>query len=145
MKTRGSYSIFCLHRYKGFRRMFGGQTPSLKKLTEKVVGVQIQHGEHSSVSSTLNIQEYVVMYFYNSVSLHLIQYSGILFLIYILLTWFLAHRVPCHLCLFCGSIQVFWIQISKGMLVVMTQKCLCYNFFLSGNCSCVSSTDYRYS
>ncbi|XP_045603361.2 uncharacterized protein [Procambarus clarkii] len=36
-------------RYKGFRKLFGGRTPSLKNLTEKVMGVQIQHGEHNSV------------------------------------------------------------------------------------------------
>ncbi|XP_037778547.1 RNA exonuclease 4-like [Penaeus monodon] len=36
-------------KYKGFRRLFKGSTPSLKNLTEKLIGVKIQHGEHSSV------------------------------------------------------------------------------------------------
>ncbi|XP_042218005.1 RNA exonuclease 4-like [Homarus americanus] len=36
-------------RYKGFLRLFGGRTPSLKKLTERLMGVKIQEGEHSSV------------------------------------------------------------------------------------------------
>ncbi|XP_063585365.1 uncharacterized protein LOC134762748 [Penaeus indicus] len=37
------------NKYKGFRRLFKGTTPSLKNLTEKLIGVKIQHGEHSSV------------------------------------------------------------------------------------------------
>lgn len=36
-------------RYKGFRRLFGGAIPSLKKLTQKIMGVQIQSGEHNSI------------------------------------------------------------------------------------------------
>ncbi|XP_047488805.1 RNA exonuclease 4-like [Penaeus chinensis] len=36
-------------KYKGFRNLFKGTTPSLKNLTEKLIGVKIQHGEHSSV------------------------------------------------------------------------------------------------
>jgi len=36
-------------KYKAFKKLFGGRNPSLKKLTEKVVGVQIQTGEHSSI------------------------------------------------------------------------------------------------
>ncbi|XP_076028688.1 RNA exonuclease 4-like [Oratosquilla oratoria] len=35
--------------YKFFRSKFGGRTPSLKKLTEKLLQVKIQSGEHSSV------------------------------------------------------------------------------------------------
>lgn len=36
-------------KYRGFRKLFGGRNPSLKKLIEKVMGVQIQKGEHSSI------------------------------------------------------------------------------------------------
>ena len=35
--------------YKPFRDAFGGRTPSLKRLSERMLGVQIQDGEHSSV------------------------------------------------------------------------------------------------
>ena len=36
-------------RYKPFRQMFSGKLPSLKKLSNKVLSVQVQEGEHSSV------------------------------------------------------------------------------------------------
>ena len=36
-------------RYKPFRQFAAGRTPSLKKLAEVVLGVQVQRGEHSSV------------------------------------------------------------------------------------------------
>ena len=36
-------------RYRGFRKLFQGKTPSLKKLTGKVLGVSVQEGEHDSV------------------------------------------------------------------------------------------------
>ncbi|KAI0237072.1 RNA exonuclease 4 [Lamellibrachia satsuma] len=36
-------------RYKPYRSLFNGGNPSLKKLTEKVLGVKVQEGEHSSV------------------------------------------------------------------------------------------------
>lgn len=36
-------------RYPGFRQLAGGRTPSLKKLAQEVLGVDIQSGEHSSV------------------------------------------------------------------------------------------------
>jgi len=35
--------------YKPFRQLFQGRTPSLKKLTEKCLGVAVQTGEHDSV------------------------------------------------------------------------------------------------
>lgn len=35
--------------YKPFRTMFGGRTPSLKRLSERILGVRVQEGEHSSV------------------------------------------------------------------------------------------------
>jgi len=37
-------------RFKKFRQLTGGKTPSLKKLSEKVLGVRVQEGEHNSVS-----------------------------------------------------------------------------------------------
>ncbi|CAL4139469.1 unnamed protein product, partial [Meganyctiphanes norvegica] len=36
-------------KYRGFRKLFGGRNPSLKRLTEKVMDVQIQKGEHNSI------------------------------------------------------------------------------------------------
>ncbi|KAF8568390.1 hypothetical protein P879_04347 [Paragonimus westermani] len=36
-------------RYRPFRALFSGRTPSLRKLTEKVLGVQVQTGEHDSL------------------------------------------------------------------------------------------------
>uniref|UniRef100_T1JI87 RNA exonuclease 4 n=1 Tax=Strigamia maritima TaxID=126957 RepID=T1JI87_STRMM len=36
-------------RYKPFRSLFKGQIPSLKRLSEKLLGVKIQDGEHDSV------------------------------------------------------------------------------------------------
>lgn len=36
-------------RYKPFRKLFEGRTPSLKNLTQKFLGVEIQHGQHNSV------------------------------------------------------------------------------------------------
>jgi len=35
--------------YKPFRSAFSGRTPSLKALTARMLGVQVQEGEHSSV------------------------------------------------------------------------------------------------
>ncbi|BFZ10761.1 hypothetical protein BsWGS_13800 [Bradybaena similaris] len=35
--------------YKPFRELFSGRLPSLKKLTDKVLGVKVQEGQHSSV------------------------------------------------------------------------------------------------
>ncbi|KAH9490586.1 REX4, RNA exonuclease 4 [Bulinus truncatus] len=35
--------------YKPFRELFNGRTPSLKKLTAKVLGVPVQEGQHSSI------------------------------------------------------------------------------------------------
>merc|ERR1719376_1233558 len=35
--------------YRPFRALFGGKTPSLKRLTARLLGVTVQEGEHSSV------------------------------------------------------------------------------------------------
>ncbi|PVD25041.1 hypothetical protein C0Q70_15538 [Pomacea canaliculata] len=36
-------------RYKPFRQLMGGRTPSLKKLTSALLGVAVQEGEHNSI------------------------------------------------------------------------------------------------
>lgn len=36
-------------KYKPFRKLFHGGTPSLKRLAEKLLGIKIQEGEHDSV------------------------------------------------------------------------------------------------
>jgi len=36
-------------KYPGFRNLVGGRKPSLKMLAQKVLGIKIQSGEHSSV------------------------------------------------------------------------------------------------
>ena len=43
-------------RYKAFRQQFNGRTPSLKNLTDKLLGVSIQSGEHNSVSDLKQLQ-----------------------------------------------------------------------------------------
>lgn len=40
-------------RYKQFRQLTNGRTPSLKKLSAQVLGVSVQEGEHSSVSNSV--------------------------------------------------------------------------------------------
>ena len=37
-------------RYRPFVALFNGRRPSLKKLSERVLSVKVQEGEHSSVS-----------------------------------------------------------------------------------------------
>ena len=49
-------------RYRGFRRLFQGKTPSLKKLTGKVLGVNVQEGEHNSVSFLWVILAFLKVY-----------------------------------------------------------------------------------
>jgi RNA exonuclease 4 len=36
-------------RFSGFRKYSGGKKPSLKKLAQEILGMEIQHGEHSSI------------------------------------------------------------------------------------------------
>ena len=38
-------------KFKPFRQLFRGGTPSLKKLSDRLLGVHVQQGEHNSVSS----------------------------------------------------------------------------------------------
>jgi RNA exonuclease 4 len=42
-------SIRDTSRYKPFRALSGGGTPSLKKLAQQLLGVQVQEGEHNSI------------------------------------------------------------------------------------------------
>ncbi|XP_033745453.1 RNA exonuclease 4-like [Pecten maximus] len=49
-------------KYKPFRKMFDGRTPSLKKLTEKVLNVTIQEGAHSSIQDAQATMRLYTMY-----------------------------------------------------------------------------------
>lgn len=42
--------------------MFGGRTPSLKALSERVLGVKVQQGEHSSVQDAQAAMRCYTMY-----------------------------------------------------------------------------------
>ncbi|KAA0199884.1 Exonuclease, partial [Fasciolopsis buskii] len=42
-------SIRDTSKYRPFRALFGGRIPSLRALTERVLGVQVQTGEHDSI------------------------------------------------------------------------------------------------
>ncbi|XP_048002558.1 RNA exonuclease 4-like [Leguminivora glycinivorella] len=45
-------SIRDTSRYKPFRKITKGSTPSLKRLAKDILGIEIQHGEHSSVEDS---------------------------------------------------------------------------------------------
>jgi RNA exonuclease 4 len=48
--------IICiLFRYKPFKKLVNGATPSLKLLTQTFLGIEIQSGEHSSVSCQFSL------------------------------------------------------------------------------------------
>ncbi|XP_060067898.1 uncharacterized protein LOC132548091 [Ylistrum balloti] len=49
-------------KYKPFREMFCGKTPSLKKLTAKVLDVAVQEGEHSSIQDAQATMRLYTMY-----------------------------------------------------------------------------------
>ncbi|KAK3099220.1 hypothetical protein FSP39_001153 [Pinctada imbricata] len=49
-------------RYKKFRELFNGRFPALKKLCDKVLGVQVQEGEHSSVQDAQAAMRLYTMY-----------------------------------------------------------------------------------
>ncbi|OWF51430.1 RNA exonuclease 4-like isoform X2 [Mizuhopecten yessoensis] len=49
-------------KYKPFRAMFNGKTPSLKKLTAKVLDVAVQEGEHSSIQDAQATMRLYTMY-----------------------------------------------------------------------------------
>ncbi|CAG5135527.1 unnamed protein product [Candidula unifasciata] len=48
--------------YKPFRELFKGRLPSLKKLTDKVLGVSVQEGQHSSVQDAQATMRLYTMY-----------------------------------------------------------------------------------
>lgn len=48
--------------YRPFRTMFGGRTPSLKALSERILGVKVQQGEHSSVQDAQAAMRCYTMY-----------------------------------------------------------------------------------
>lgn len=48
--------------YRPFRNMFGGRTPSLKGLSERLLGVKVQEGEHSSVQDAQAAMRCYTMY-----------------------------------------------------------------------------------
>ncbi|XP_053622732.1 uncharacterized protein LOC128682176 [Plodia interpunctella] len=50
-------------RYKPFRKVTKGSTPSLKRLAKEILGIEIQHGEHSSVEDAR-----AAMQLYNTVA-----------------------------------------------------------------------------
>ncbi|KAK3605815.1 hypothetical protein CHS0354_002433 [Potamilus streckersoni] len=49
-------------RYKPFRQLFNGRTPSLKKLTAQVLNVSVQEGEHDSVQDAQAAMRLYTMY-----------------------------------------------------------------------------------
>ena len=62
IRDTSKYTYFCsilnfskltfeLFRYKVFRTVVNGATPSLKRLAQQFLGIEIQSGEHSSVIS----------------------------------------------------------------------------------------------
>ena len=46
--------------YKPFRKITNGRTPSLKKLTKVILGLDVQGGEHSSVRNN----RYILLFIY---------------------------------------------------------------------------------
>ncbi|XP_050360266.1 uncharacterized protein LOC126780052 [Nymphalis io] len=44
-------------RYKPFRKITKGSTPSLKRLAKEILGIDIQHGEHSSVEDAKAVMQ----------------------------------------------------------------------------------------
>uniref|UniRef100_A0A1E1XF96 RNA exonuclease 4 n=1 Tax=Amblyomma aureolatum TaxID=187763 RepID=A0A1E1XF96_9ACAR len=48
--------------YRPFRAMFGSRTPSLKALSERILGVKVQQGEHSSVQDAQAAMRCYTMY-----------------------------------------------------------------------------------
>ncbi|XP_045164802.2 uncharacterized protein LOC123528841 [Mercenaria mercenaria] len=49
-------------QYKPFRQLSGGRTPSLKKLSEKVLAVKVQEGEHNSIQDAQATMRLYTMY-----------------------------------------------------------------------------------
>lgn len=49
-------------KYRGFKSLFGGRTPSLKKLVDKLLGIQIQQGEHNSIQDAQAAMRIYIMH-----------------------------------------------------------------------------------
>ncbi|KAK2144346.1 hypothetical protein LSH36_766g03107 [Paralvinella palmiformis] len=49
-------------RYKSFRKLFQGRQPALKKLSDQVLGVRVQEGEHNSVQDAQAAMRLYAMY-----------------------------------------------------------------------------------
>jgi len=49
-------------QYKPFRELFNGRTPALKKLSDKLLGVSVQEGQHSSVQDAQATMRLYTMY-----------------------------------------------------------------------------------
>lgn len=49
-------------KYKKFRQLYNGRTPSLKKLTASILGVTIQDGEHNSIIDARATMQLYMMY-----------------------------------------------------------------------------------
>jgi RNA exonuclease 4 len=49
-------------KFKPFRQLFRGGTPSLKKLTEKLLAVKVQQGEHNSIQDAQAAMRLYTMY-----------------------------------------------------------------------------------
>ncbi|XP_033220296.1 RNA exonuclease 4 isoform X2 [Belonocnema kinseyi] len=56
------YSQRDTSRYKPFRKIVNGNTPSLKKLAHELLGVKIQMGEHSSVEDARSAMQLYMLY-----------------------------------------------------------------------------------
>ncbi|XP_034838993.1 uncharacterized protein [Maniola hyperantus] len=50
-------SIRDTSKYKPFRKVTKGSTPSLKRLAKEILGIEIQHGEHSSVEDAKAVMQ----------------------------------------------------------------------------------------
>lgn len=60
-----SHPRFCQRdtsRYKPFKKIVNGNTPSLKKLTSELLGIEIQSGEHDSVEDARSAMQLYMLY-----------------------------------------------------------------------------------
>ena len=60
-----SHPRWCLRdtsRYKPFRKISNGNTPSLKKLASELLGIDIQTGEHDSIEDARSAMQLYMLY-----------------------------------------------------------------------------------